>query len=116
MAGIHETDLSRLGNGIPAIVQVHDPQCPSCRALQRQTRLALEEFEDGTFEYVVANLDSPEGRAFANRYQAGKVTLILFDGRGKMRNVIHGQRTKGALVDAFNLHLLRPNAVKPRSG
>jgi len=50
MAGIHETDLSRLGNGIPAIVQVHDPQCPSCRALQRQTRLALEEFDDGTFE------------------------------------------------------------------
>ena len=116
MAGIHETDLSRLGNGIPAIVQVHDPQCPSCRALQRQTRLALEEFDDGTFEYVIANLDSPEGRAFADQYQAGRVTLILFDGRGKMRNVIQGQRTKGALVDAFNIHLRRSNAVKPRTG
>jgi len=65
---------------------------------------------------VIANLDSTEGRAFADQYQAGRVTLILFDGRGKMRNVIQGQRTKGALVDAFNIHLRRSNAVKPRTG
>ena len=107
MAGIDEADLSRLGNGIPAIVQVHDPECPDCRSLQRQTRLALEEFDDGSFEYLVANLKSPEGQAFANRHQAGRVTLILFDGKGRARNVIQGRRTKDALVEVFNRHFHR---------
>ena len=116
MAGIDEADLSKLGNGLPAIVQVHDPECPDCRSLQRQTRLALEEFDDGTYEYLVANLKSPEGRAFANRHQAGRVTLILFDGRGRARNVIQGRRTRDALVEAFGRHFRRYGASDEPTG
>lgn len=101
MAGIDEADLSKLGNGRPAIVQIHDPQCPSCRALQRQARLALEAFAEDDFEYLVANIATPEGRAFADRHGVGHVTLMLFDHRGRVRDVIQGQRTSEALVPAF---------------
>jgi len=41
-AGIEEGDLSKVGNGISTIVQIHDPQCPTCQTLQREVRAALD--------------------------------------------------------------------------
>jgi hypothetical protein len=46
-----EHDLSRLRRGVPAVVQVHDPQCPVCQALQRQTRKALRPFGEDQILY-----------------------------------------------------------------
>lgn len=74
-AGIVEGDLSKIGNGIPTIVQIHDPGCPKCRSLQRSTRNALAELEDGSIQYLVANIKGPEGRQFANTHGVGHVTL-----------------------------------------
>ena len=111
MAGIDEADLSKLGNGRPAIVQIHDPQCTSCRALQRQTRLALDTFEDGSFEYLVANIATPEGRAFADGHGVGHVTLMLFDQNGRVHDIIRGQRTRDALVPAFERLLRQSRAT-----
>jgi len=31
-----EHDLGRIGQGKPVVVQVHDPQCPVCTALQKR--------------------------------------------------------------------------------
>lgn len=107
LADIEESDLSKLGNGIPAIVQVHDPGCPSCRALQSETREALKTFEDGEIQYLVANLQSPEGRRFADLHGAGRVTLLFFDGAGRFRDRIQGERPKDMLVSAFRRHLRR---------
>ncbi|MEM1160023.1 MAG: thioredoxin family protein [Pseudomonadota bacterium] len=105
MAGIAESDLSKLGNGLPTIVQVHDPGCPSCRALQNETRDALEDFDDTSLQYLVANLASPEGREFGNKYAAGRVTLLLFDGEGRLRDRIQGRTSKEVLSARFRQHL-----------
>lgn len=104
-ANIREQDLSRLGNGIPTIVQIHDPQCPRCRALQKETRAALEAFGDGEFQYVVANIRGAEGRSFAERHGVGHVTLLLFDGQGRRQGVLQGNLSRSALIDAFQQHL-----------
>ena len=40
-ATVREHDLSRIGNGKPAVVQIHDPECPRCVALQREARDAV---------------------------------------------------------------------------
>ena len=53
-ASIREGDLSRIGNGVPIVVQIHDLQCPQCQALQREAPDALSEFEDGKLQYLVA--------------------------------------------------------------
>ncbi len=45
-AAICEGDLSRIGNGVPIVVQVHDPQCPRCVALQQKARDAVSNFKD----------------------------------------------------------------------
>ena len=39
-----EHDLTRIGQGKPAVVQVHDPQCSVCLALQSETRRAMRQF------------------------------------------------------------------------
>ncbi|MEM7213577.1 MAG: hypothetical protein AAF479_17120, partial [Pseudomonadota bacterium] len=60
-----------------------------------------------TYEYLVANIATPEGRAFADKHGVGHVTLLLLDGRGRVRDVIQGQRTWDALVPSFKAHLDR---------
>lgn len=100
-ADIVEGDLSKLGNGMPTIVQIHDPQCSRCRALQRETRDALAEFDDGQLQYLVANIRNGDGKRFADKHGVGHVTLILFDGEGKARKTLVGERASDVLVSEF---------------
>ncbi|MES0811488.1 thioredoxin family protein [Roseibium sp. SCPC15] len=97
----HEHDLTRVGNGKPTIVQIHDPQCSMCRALQKETREALAMFEEGELDYVIANIRTQKGRSFANRYGVQHVTLLLFDEKGDLQDVLEGQRGSYQLRDAF---------------
>ena len=66
-----EHDLARLGQGKPAVVQVHDPQCSSCLALQNETRRAMRQFGECDVIYVVADSTQPEGQGFARRHGKG---------------------------------------------
>lgn len=98
---IHEHDISRVENGKPTIVQIHDPQCSKCKALQRETRSALKQFDKSSLDYVVANIKTPEGRDFAARYGEQHVTLLLFDAGGQLQTVLRGQRRREELQAAF---------------
>lgn len=104
-AMIQESDLTRIGNGIPAVVQIHDPQCPKCVALQRETRDALETFDEGQLQYLVANIRNSAGQDLASAHGVGHVTLLMFDGRGRKRQVISGPNESSYLVDVFQRHL-----------
>lgn len=106
-ATIQEHDLSRIGNGMPTIVQIHDPQCPQCLALQKETRDALSNFEDGKLQYLVANIRSAEGRMLATAHGVGHVTLLLFDGNGKKTGTVVGPNTSRYLAERFRHHLNR---------
>lgn len=88
-------------NGRPTVVQIHDPQCTLCVALQRETKRAVRVFDDQQLDYVIANITSAKGRAFASRYGISRVTLLLFDGSGELRDVLHGQHDDSELREAF---------------
>ena len=107
-AELHEHDLSRIGKGVPMVVQVHDPMCPSCVALQRQVRRAMDAFDDAELQYAIASLDKPEGRDLALRNGVGKITLILFDADGTPRDTMHGVIDSDRLERAFRRHADRP--------
>ncbi len=104
---MREQDLTQIGNGNPTIVQIHDPQCSQCVALQREARDALCEIGDANLQYVVANIRSTEGRQLAAAHGVGHVTLILFDGEGKRRRVLAGPNKRDYLTVAFRRHLKR---------
>ncbi len=106
-ATAREQDLSRIGRGIPTVVQIHDPQCPKCQALQRETREALDDFEDHELHYVVANIRTAEGRRFASQHRVRHVTLLLFDGNGNRRNTLAGPNRAKDLKDIFRNHVAR---------
>jgi thiol-disulfide isomerase/thioredoxin len=100
-----EHDLSRIGNGIPSIVQIHDPQCPTCMALQREVRDAMCEFEGQQLQYLVANIRQEEGRKLATTNGVAHVTLLLFDKNGRRRDVLVGPNQSDYLKDIFRLHV-----------
>lgn len=100
-SSMHEHDLSRIGNGTPTVVQIHDPECSICLTLQRETREALQQFDGSEVNYVVANIRSAEGRRFANQFGVQHVTLLLFDGNGEHQGTLHGQRQSEELAVAF---------------
>lgn len=104
-AALREEDLSRIGNGIPAVVQIHDPQCPRCRALQREARDALAAIDDGELQYLIANIRSQEGRRFATTHGVGHITLMLFDGDGERGDVLVGHNTAAELERVFRRHI-----------
>lgn len=104
-ATMREHDLSQIGNGTPAIVQIHDPQCPRCVTLQHEARDALCNLESGDqLQFLVANVMSAEGRQLAAANGVGNVTLLLFDADGRRRNVIAGSYDSEYLTEAFRLH------------
>ena len=109
-----EEDLSRIGGGVPTVVQVHDPSCPTCRALQKEARAALEDFDDGEIQYLVANLSQDDGRAFANQHGVEKITLVIFDRNGRRRQILRGPSTRERLKTIFAGYAKRPgNSEKP---
>lgn len=104
-ATVQEGDLTKIGNGLPTIVQIHDPQCPKCVALQRETRDALGNFEDDTYQYLVANIKTEAGQALATTHGVGHVTLLIFDGAGHRQEIISGPNQSKFLTEAFTRHL-----------
>lgn len=96
-----EQDLTRVGQGKPTIVQIHDPQCALCTELQRQARKALKDFDDDDLVYLVASTRTEEGAAFANGLGLSHVTLVLMNGDGQVENVLQGVRQSDELKGHF---------------
>ena len=104
-AAICEGDLTRIGNGVPTVVQILDLQCQQCVALQKEAREAASEFEDDELQFVVANIRSEKGRRLGNEHRVGHVTLLLFDGNGKLRCTILGPNASAYLERQFRSHV-----------
>lgn len=100
-AKMHEQDLTRIGQGTPTVVQVHDPNCSVCARLQRNTKSALGAFPDGQIEYVVANIKSSKGKAFAERNAVPHITLMLYDGTGELKHILRGPQEVSTLEVEF---------------
>ncbi len=116
-----ESDLTTLGNGVPAIVQIHDPNCPTCNALRREARDAACSFDDSELQFKVASLQTEAGRRLAARHGVGKITLLMFDGDGSMRIALPGMNQSEDLRPVFERHIARygkgndgANSVKTR--
>ncbi len=106
-ASMGELDLTKVGNGTPSIVQIHDPNCQLCTRLQRETRAALEAFDESKLNYMVANIKTADGATFAASYGVPHVTLLLFDADGSVLEVLNGVRESDELEQTFLTHFRR---------
>ena len=104
-ATICEADLTKIGKGKPSVVQIHDPNCSLCRTLQSQTRKALKSFDDEAITFLVADINTVKGGAFAARYGVPHVTLLLFDPRGEMVQIVRGPSDTDSLRNILDAYL-----------
>jgi hypothetical protein len=100
-ATTREHDLTRIGNGILTVVQIHDPQCSICAALQREARDAVSNFDDNELQFLVANIRQDKGRALASKHRVQHITLLLLDGKGNRRRVLVGPNKSDYLTSTF---------------
>lgn len=98
-----EHDLTRVGQGRPVVVQIHDPSCPVCTALQKEARQAVKALDD-EMVFLVADITTDVGRKFAVQYGVGHVTLLLFDGAGARKQTLQGMRESDELTPIFKDH------------
>ena len=98
-------DLSTIGTGTPAVVQVHDPTCPICTELRNSVRSVEDDFDDSELLIRVADLTTEEGFAFATEYQSQSITLVFLDGDGDRVTSVSGRRSPEQVRDLFERHI-----------
>lgn len=96
-------DLSVIGNGTPAIIQMHDPGCPTCRRLKGAVEQTMKGVD--TVNVRIADLSTKKGREFQTRYNYPKTTLLFFDADGKHRHTMSGVQTPEAIKNAIRVHI-----------
>ncbi len=100
-ATAREHDLTRIGNGTPSVVQIHDPNCQVCAALQKEARAAMKDFEEGELQFLVANIKDARGRKLAADNNVPHITLLFFDGKGRRHEIMRGPQDRTVLAPAF---------------
>jgi hypothetical protein len=97
------SDLSSVGQGIPAVVQVHDTTCPVCSELRRNLDRAIRGLDPSDLIVRIADVNTPEGLEFAARYtDARRVTLLYFSADGTLVDTQTGLQD----VDGLRANLL----------
>ncbi len=93
-------DLSVIGNGQPTVVQVMDHGCSECRKLSDNLSSVRREF-DGRVQFRLADRGRTDGAILATRHNAGHVTLLMFDGNGRLRTTLTGIQEPGDIRTAI---------------
>lgn len=68
--------------------------------------LLIPEFKDAAV-FIVADITTTEGNAFALRNNVPNTVLLLFDGEGRRVDTIYGVQEEGELRQKFNRFLGR---------
>ena len=106
-------DLTVIGNGTATVVQIHDPTCSICARLQKEMLDAAKAFDEDSLQVRIAGIDTSEGRTLAAQHGVSHATLLLFDGQGRVRQVLAGPNDSTTLENAFRAHLMRTRRTTP---
>ena len=91
--GAFSTDLSRIGQGTPALVIARDINYVSGGEVMELINGMRPEY-GAQVEFLVAHLGRPDGREFARRHGAGDGTVVLFAGDGSRLSTLHAPETE----------------------
>jgi len=80
-------DLSRIGQGVPAVVLMHDRNSVKSQGLMELLNKIRPDYA-GRIEFLAVDIDSQEGRTFSRQQAVGAVVLLCFDARGGRRALL----------------------------
>jgi len=102
----YSRDLTQIGKGKNVVVQVHDHNLVGSIDLMENLNKVRPEYA-GSVEFMVADLLTPEGQAFATAHDVSSVTLVFFAPDGTPRGGVKGSQDlstlRNSLNQAFNL-------------
>lgn len=74
-------DLSKVGQGMPAVVLIHDKNSVGSLNLMSLLGKVRSDYAD-KLEFVVVNIDSAEGQMFREQQNIAGIVAVLFDSNG----------------------------------
>ena len=86
--GSYSTDLSRVGNGRPALALAYDINSSGGMEVMKLMDVLRDEYADRV-EFLIADLGTPQGRQFANRHNAINGTVMFYSAKGSYVRTIH---------------------------
>ncbi|MFT6102002.1 MAG: thioredoxin-related protein [Candidatus Endobugula sp.] len=95
-----EYDLSVIGNGTAAVVQIHDHNCQLCRQLKNNLNDVKASFKEN-IQFKTANILAKKGADFARQHQVAHVTLLFFNKKGQRVNTLQGVSSKDEIRHAL---------------
>jgi hypothetical protein len=103
----YSTDLSRIGQGQPALVLAYDIQSMGGMAVMSMMDDLRGEYAD-RIAFLVAPLGAPEGQAFGRRFEANNGSVVLFSTTGVTVNTVHLPQNTAQLKAELDKLLARP--------
>jgi hypothetical protein len=102
----YSTDLSRIGQGQPALVLAYDIQSMGGMAVMGMMDDLRGEYAD-RIAFLVAPLGAPQGEAFGRRFNLDNGSVVLFSAKGTAVNTVHLPPDTAALKGALDDLLVR---------
>ncbi len=81
--GSFSNDLTRVGQGQPALVMLREVHVMGGDRVMEQMLLIQAEFQDSV-EFLVVHTGHPDGEAFAAEHNISDGSLVLFDAEGQV--------------------------------
>jgi hypothetical protein len=101
----YPTDLSRIGQGRPALVLAYDHFYVGGGEVMGHMDAIRSDYAQRV-EFLVADMSTTPGRGFAARHDAGDGTVLLFDARGAHLATLHQPQGTAELRQALETALL----------
>ncbi len=76
------SDLSKVGQGQPSLVLAYENFSPESGAMLNQLNSIREDYQD-VMNFAVADLGTPEGKAFARQYNISNGLAVFLSGQGE---------------------------------
>lgn len=86
--GSYSTDLTRVGNGQPALVLAYDINSTGGMEVMKLMDSLRDEYADRV-EFLIADLGTPQGFQFAKRHNAINGTVMFYSAKGSYVRTIH---------------------------
>jgi hypothetical protein len=96
----YSTDLSRIGQGQPALVLAYDIQSMGGMAVMAMMDDLRGEYAD-RIAFLVAPLGAPQGEAFGRRFNLDNGSVVLFSPQGVAVNTVHLPANTAELKNAL---------------
>ncbi|MBL7000981.1 MAG: hypothetical protein ISR73_14035 [Gammaproteobacteria bacterium] len=84
----YSTDLTRVGNGRPALVLAYDINSTGGMDVMKIMDTLRDDYIDRV-EFLIADLGTPQGNQFAKRHNSINGTVMLYSAKGTYVRTIH---------------------------